>query len=237
MGVWQLRCSFLRWPLDCISTDMRKFPQWNNRSFQWRSPAKGWLFPLAVACASLSGCGGGGASPGTNPLPPPTTISVSITPNSGSVFLGKTLQLTAAVTGTNNAAVNWSVNGIAGGSNVAGTISADGIFTAPLDLPSSPNVQITATIAVQHAILSPCEHNQNSGRSHPPPNNNPGPRDATKIGWGFVDAELRKWCSAECSAAAQVVEPRFPRVSAIIGNRSSGIPDFLASSFTSRGFG
>ena len=69
-------------------------------------------------------------------------------------MLGKTLQLTAAVTGTNNAAVNWSVNGIAGGSNAAGTISADGMFTAPSDLPSPANVQITAASAASPVIIA-----------------------------------------------------------------------------------
>jgi hypothetical protein len=237
MRVEQLRSSFLPWPLGCISADMCKLPQWNSRSYQSRSLAKGWLFPLAVACAILSGCGGGGASPGTNPLSPPATISVSIAPNSGSVLLGKNLAAHRGRHGDQQRGRELEREWARWRQQRRWNDFRGGIFTAPLDLPSPPNVQITATIAVQHAILSPCEHNQNSGRSHPPPNNNPGPRDATKIGWGFVDAELRKWCSAECSAAAQVVEPRFPRVSAIIGNRSSGIPDFLASSFTSRGFG
>lgn len=75
------------------------------------------------------------------------------------------------------------------------------------------------------------------GESHPPPNSNPGPSDATNIGRrGRITTALEA-SSAKCKAAAQVVEPKFPRVSATMGNRSSATPDFLASSATSRGLG
>jgi hypothetical protein len=69
----------------------------------------------------------------------------------GNVLLGKTFQLTATVTGTTNTSVNWSVNGIAGGSTTTGTISADGLYTAPPDMPSPANARITATSAASPA--------------------------------------------------------------------------------------
>jgi hypothetical protein len=75
------------------------------------------------------------------------------------------------------------------------------------------------------------------GESHPPPNSNPGPSDATNIGRRGRITTAREASSAKCKAAAQVVEPKFPRVSATMGNRSSATPDFLASSATSRGLG
>jgi hypothetical protein len=75
------------------------------------------------------------------------------------------------------------------------------------------------------------------GESHPPPNSNPGPSDATNIGRRGRITTAREASSAKCKAAAQVLEPKFPRVSATMGNRSSATPDFLASSATSRGLG
>src|SRR5258708_17755140 len=112
---------------------MRKFSQRNSRSFQKRSTARGWLFGLMLAIATFPGCGGGGASSGIYP-PPPPTISVVITPPSGNVLLGKTLAFSAAVSGTSNNSVGWSVNEIAGGSSAAGTITPEGGYQSPPDL-------------------------------------------------------------------------------------------------------
>jgi len=64
------------------------------------------------------------------------------------VLLGKTLSFSAAVSGTSNASVGWSVNGVAGGSNAVGTITPDGIYSAPPDLPSPATVRVTATSVV-----------------------------------------------------------------------------------------
>jgi hypothetical protein len=56
-----------------------------------------------------------------------------------------TEQFTATVSGTSNTAVNWTVNGIAGGNQTFGTISAGGLYTAPQVVPSPPTFAITAT--------------------------------------------------------------------------------------------
>jgi uncharacterized protein YjdB len=56
----------------------------------------------------------------TVPLP---VVSVSVSPTSASLQTGATQQLTATVTGSSNAAVNWT--------STAGTVSASGLYTAP----------------------------------------------------------------------------------------------------------
>jgi hypothetical protein len=61
------------------------------------------------------------------------------------VLLGETLAFTASVSNTSDTSVIWSVNGITGGSPQAGTISADGLYMAPTDLPQGGTVQVTAT--------------------------------------------------------------------------------------------
>ena len=73
--------------------------------------------------------------------------------------------------------------------------------------------------------------------NQPAPNSSPGPSETTKIAARDEFAEARGSSSAACSAAAQVVEPRFPRTSAINGNRAGATPAFFASNATSRGFG
>jgi hypothetical protein len=73
---------------------------------------------------------------------------VTVTPGSITVLLGNTQSFTAEVTNTMNMNVSWSVNGIPGGNSAVGTISANGVYIAPADLPASPSVKITATSAV-----------------------------------------------------------------------------------------
>jgi len=105
---------------------------------------------LAVGAWTL-GCGGGGAGSVTPPPPPPPSITVSIMPSSGTVLLGETLNFSASVSNTADTSVTWSVNAVPGGSAQAGTISADGVYTAPADLPPGGTVQVTAT---SHADVS-----------------------------------------------------------------------------------
>jgi len=85
--------------------------------------------------------GGGGS---TAPAPQPQ-ITIAIAPNSGTVLLGNTLSFSATVANASDTSVFWSVNSISGGSPQLGTISPDGLFTAPADLPAGGKVQVTAT--------------------------------------------------------------------------------------------
>ncbi len=60
------------------------------------------------------------------------------------MLLGSTVVLTASVSNAANLAVRWSVNGIPGGNTTVGTISVDGIFTAPQILPLPASVFVDA---------------------------------------------------------------------------------------------
>ena len=57
---------------------------------------------------------------------------------------GGTKQFTATVSGTTNSAVTWEVNGTAGGSAAAGTVTSSGLYTAPATVPANALVQISA---------------------------------------------------------------------------------------------
>lgn len=115
------------------------------RKIALRRGAFDWVAVVAICAISsvAAGCGGGGPTP---PNPPPAQeVQVTVTPASSSVVLGNTTAFTATVTGSSDSSVTWSVNGIAGGSAATGRISAEGVYTAPADLPSPATVSVTAT--------------------------------------------------------------------------------------------
>src|SRR5437899_177162 len=103
------------------------------------------LVPLAwVFCFALSGCGGGGNS-APNSFTDPSSVTVTVSSPSSTVLLGNTIGFTASVSGTSNAAVTWTVSGIAGGNATVGTINSNGMYTAPKDLPSPTSIVVGAT--------------------------------------------------------------------------------------------
>jgi len=101
--------------------------------------AAGGTFPVTVNSPD---------SPGGTSAPLNFTVSqvmVTVSPATAAVATGESQQFLAAVTGTTNTAVNWSVNGIAGGNASVGTISASGLYTAPGAVPSPAGVTVSAS--------------------------------------------------------------------------------------------
>jgi hypothetical protein len=78
-----------------------------------------------------------------------TQVFISISPQTASVELEKSLQFSATVGGTTNQRVIWSVNGIVGGDLTVGTITNTstnpGLYTAPAALPATNPVTVRAT--------------------------------------------------------------------------------------------
>jgi hypothetical protein len=79
----------------------------------------------AVLCVVVLVAGCGSVQKAT-----PVAISVTVSPQSAVVGSGQSAPFTAMVTG-DSTGVTWSVNGITGGSSTAGTIDANGNYTAP----------------------------------------------------------------------------------------------------------
>ena len=100
--------------------------------------------PRAIALAiavviGVWGCGGGSNPPSSSTsTPTPPSVSVTVTPNSVTLSAGATQSFTAAVTGTTNTAVTWSVQESAGGA-----IDSTGVYTAPQN--SSGTFHVVAT--------------------------------------------------------------------------------------------
>lgn len=71
--------------------------------------------------------------------------AVTVAPPTVSLPCGSQQTFVATVTGALNTSVTWTVNGVAGGNPTTGTISAAGVYTAPLTLPTPNTVTVTAT--------------------------------------------------------------------------------------------
>jgi len=89
---------------------------------------------------------------------------VSILPKEPITVVGTSVNFTASVTGNNNTAVTWSVNGVNGGSQAFGTVDSNGVYTAPSTVPPFPWVTVKATSvadstagapAVTHVVANP----------------------------------------------------------------------------------
>ena len=61
-----------------------------------------------------------------------TAPSMIITPQASCILPGQSQQFAAAFRNTSNTAVNWYVNSVQGGNSSSGTISANGLYLAPL---------------------------------------------------------------------------------------------------------
>jgi len=76
-------------------------------------------------------------------------INVSVNPPAASVATATTYPFMAAVTGTSNMAVTWSISGTgsecSGGGSPCGTIDSGGVYTAPAAVPTPATVTVTAT--------------------------------------------------------------------------------------------
>jgi hypothetical protein len=84
-------------------------------------------------------------------VPTPAPITVSVSPSVASLHPSQAQQFTATVTGTANQGIGWFVNGSQGGNSSVGTISATGVYTAPLSATAAPSVTITAESAYDTA--------------------------------------------------------------------------------------
>jgi serine protease len=74
-------------------------------------------------------------------------VGVAVTPSSATLAVLNTQSFTATVTNTQNTAVSWQVNGIAGGNATVGTVTSAGLYTAPAVIPSPATVTVKAVSA------------------------------------------------------------------------------------------
>jgi len=78
-------------------------------------------------------------------------ISLTVSPTMVSLAPNSPQQFTATVQGTNNTGVTWSVNGVAGGNNMVGTITSAGFYNAP-GTPGSYTVMATSAALPSYTV-------------------------------------------------------------------------------------
>ncbi len=80
-------------------------------------------------------------------MPPPKTVSeaqIILALTAATVEVRGQQQFNATVSGTENTTVIWQINGVTGGNDAVGTISPDGLYTAPKIVPETNVVTIEA---------------------------------------------------------------------------------------------
>lgn len=107
------------------------------------------LFALIGVLALLAACAA--AFPNT---PTSATVAMAVSPASAQITAGSTQQFTVSVKGSANAAVKWTVNNVLGGNSEVGTISANGLFMAPVDPSTDMNLNIGAVSVANPTVFT-----------------------------------------------------------------------------------
>ena len=93
-----------------------------------------------VGTATVTVTGTSGSLTATTTVALTVSQVVSVTPPSATLAQGQTQQFSATVSGTSNQAVNWTIS-----SSGTDTISATGLYTAPVSITALQTVTVTAT--------------------------------------------------------------------------------------------
>lgn len=127
-------------------------------------------------------------------------LTVTVDPSAVTIPAGSVVQITATVTGTKsskNLGVAWTVNGVAGGNSVVGTVTATGLYSAPAVPPSGWAVSVKATSVVEPSASATCAvtiRNQIPNLTNVAPNPlPPGPFTLTLTGSRFVSGAQAIW--------------------------------------------
>lgn len=102
--------------------------------------------PVSVSVAAVSSADPTISARSTVTVTGPA-VSVTVSPATASVTVGKKQQFSVAVGNTTNTTVTWKVNGTTGGSATLGTVTTSGLYTAPSQVPSPATVSVKAVSA------------------------------------------------------------------------------------------
>jgi hypothetical protein len=105
------------------------------------------LEPLLSAMVSvmLASCGGGGRGTSGEANQPVQPVSVNIIEPSVTVEVTRTFKFHFNVSNTTYPTCTWTVNDVVGGDSKLGTITSEGLFTAPASVPIPNIVTVKAT--------------------------------------------------------------------------------------------
>jgi len=106
-----------------------------------------WLSLLLFAAVSLTqaGCGNGNREASVEADQPNPPVSVNIIESSVTVEVATTFQFHFDVSNATYPTCAWTVNEVAGGNSAFGTITDEGLYTAPATIPTPNKVTVRAT--------------------------------------------------------------------------------------------
>src|SRR5271167_467994 len=113
--------------------------------------------------------------------------TITITPGYTSIGVNQTLQYTAKVSGLANTKVTWEVSSVVGGNSKLGTITQNGLYTAPAVVPTVGTTIIALgsdgkTMGIVYVNVAPAGPSITSVSPNPAPIGNP---TLTLTGSGF----------------------------------------------------
>jgi hypothetical protein len=85
---------------------------------------------------------------------PVTNISVTISPATVSVNVVTSQVFSVSITGGTNSVAIWKVNNIAGGNDAIGRIDSNGLYHAPVTVPSPSTVNVTAVSFEDQSVFA-----------------------------------------------------------------------------------
>jgi len=100
---------------------------------------------LLLSALGFMSCGGAGGGISGSPDQPKQPVSVNVVETSETLETGDTFQFHASVSNATNTTLTWTVNDVVGGNSTVGTMSVDGLYTAPTAVPSPSTVTLKAT--------------------------------------------------------------------------------------------
>jgi len=74
-------------------------------------------------------------------------FAIRLSPAVAEVLTGAKQRFVATLTGDLNAKVEWRLSGSGCSGSTCGTVSSEGLYSAPSRIPSSPKVIVTAVLA------------------------------------------------------------------------------------------
>ena len=104
-------------------------------------------------------------------------ITVTVSPQSETTYIGTTRQYTATVMGTMNMGVKWAINGVVGGGGMFGSISQTGVYSPPATLPNPASAMVQAISMADTSVMGTAT--AKIGSTAPPPPPTPPPPQTT----------------------------------------------------------
>jgi len=138
-------------------------PRWSDDDLHALTQIPGSAFEAVDESSIMVSPDSGQTTAGNAPA-----TTVSLNPASATVTTGSTVGFTATVNNAATQSVTWSVNGVAGGNSVVGTISSNGLYTAPATVPNGGAVTISATSTAATNVSASATVTVNAPAAQPP---------------------------------------------------------------------